>query len=167
MRHQGTENRQWLQTHRKLHGHWVWQSSYLIMGYLHKHPLESGQRIMDIGCGWGLLDLLCQVFCRPGVAGGCGQLYILHGAGFQMVNSKSFKNPMYLRTQCNCLFVDLLEHNDFACPYRGGGLPSRFHNIYFPLIIHGNIAGVVHIFCKLGDKITRFIKNLHTHIKVC
>ncbi|WP_179957652.1 class I SAM-dependent methyltransferase [Exilibacterium tricleocarpae] len=42
-----------------LHGHQVWQSSYMIMDYLQEHPLPPGQRIMDIGCGWGLIGIYC------------------------------------------------------------------------------------------------------------
>ncbi len=42
-----------------LHGHQVWQSSYMILDYLNEQPLESKQRIMDIGCGWGLLGIYC------------------------------------------------------------------------------------------------------------
>ncbi len=45
-----------------LHGHQVWQSSYLVMDYLHQRPLAIGQRIMDIGCGWGLLGIYCAKY---------------------------------------------------------------------------------------------------------
>jgi Predicted methyltransferase len=43
----------------KLYGDQVWHSSFLIMEYLAQHPLPLRQRIMDIGCGWGLLGIYC------------------------------------------------------------------------------------------------------------
>lgn len=42
-----------------MYGDQVWHSSFLIMEYLKQNPLPSGQRIMDIGCGWGLLGIYC------------------------------------------------------------------------------------------------------------
>ena len=29
------------------------------MEYLAGHPLEQDQRLMEIGCGWGLLGIFC------------------------------------------------------------------------------------------------------------
>lgn len=43
----------------ELHGHQVWQSSYLIMDYLAQNPLPPNQTVMDAGCGWGLLGIHC------------------------------------------------------------------------------------------------------------
>ena len=43
----------------EIHGHRVWDSSYLIMDYLKKHPLPRRTRILEIGCGWGLLGQYC------------------------------------------------------------------------------------------------------------
>lgn len=42
-----------------LYGHQVWQSSFLLMEYLQQNPLQAQQRVMDIGCGWGLLGIFC------------------------------------------------------------------------------------------------------------
>lgn len=42
-----------------LHGHQIWQSSFMIMEYLLKNPLVANQRILDLGCGWGLLSIFC------------------------------------------------------------------------------------------------------------
>jgi predicted nicotinamide N-methyase len=43
----------------EIHGDKIWSSSYLIMNYLNKHPLEDGARVMEVGCGWGLLSIYC------------------------------------------------------------------------------------------------------------
>lgn len=42
-----------------LHGHQIWQSSFMIMEYLLQHPLAERQKILDLGCGWGLLSIFC------------------------------------------------------------------------------------------------------------
>lgn len=42
-----------------LYGDQVWHSSFLIMEYLKHHPLPNRHRVMDIGCGWGLLGIYC------------------------------------------------------------------------------------------------------------
>jgi len=42
-----------------LHGTQIWRSSFLLMEYLATHPLSAGQRVMEIGCGWGLLGIYC------------------------------------------------------------------------------------------------------------
>ena len=43
----------------ELHGNKVWNSSFLIMHYLKANPLKKTQRVLEIGCGWGLLGLYC------------------------------------------------------------------------------------------------------------
>ena len=43
----------------EIHGNKFWNSSYLIMDYLKKNPLPAKLRILEIGCGWGLLGLYC------------------------------------------------------------------------------------------------------------
>ncbi|MFT5793211.1 MAG: 2-polyprenyl-3-methyl-5-hydroxy-6-metoxy-1,4-benzoquinol methylase, partial [Saprospiraceae bacterium] len=43
----------------ELHGNKFWNSSFLIMDYLKKHPLKKGVRVLEIGCGWGLLGIFC------------------------------------------------------------------------------------------------------------
>lgn len=42
-----------------LHGSQIWRSSFLLMDYLATHRLVAGQRVMEIGCGWGLLGIYC------------------------------------------------------------------------------------------------------------
>ena len=43
----------------EIHGNKLWNSSFLIMDHLRKHPLPEGSRVLEIGCGWGLLGLFC------------------------------------------------------------------------------------------------------------
>lgn len=43
----------------ELHGNKFWNSSFLIMDYLKKNPLKENSRVLEIGCGWGLLGIFC------------------------------------------------------------------------------------------------------------
>ena len=43
----------------ELHGTRVWQSTFMLMEHLEKYPLDRNRRIMEIGCGWGLLGIFC------------------------------------------------------------------------------------------------------------
>lgn len=45
----------------EIHGDKVWFSSYFIMDYLDNKPPAKGSRVMEIGCGWGLLGIYCAV----------------------------------------------------------------------------------------------------------
>ncbi|MEE2658656.1 MAG: methyltransferase domain-containing protein [Candidatus Latescibacterota bacterium] len=42
-----------------IHGNKLWNSSYLIMDYLKHQGLPVGSRVMEVGCGWGLLGIYC------------------------------------------------------------------------------------------------------------
>lgn len=41
------------------HGYKVWPSTWLLIDYLARANLTNGQRILDIGCGWGLAGIFC------------------------------------------------------------------------------------------------------------
>jgi predicted nicotinamide N-methyase len=43
----------------KLYGARVWQSTFMLIDYLSEHPLGRDLRVMEIGCGWGLLGIFC------------------------------------------------------------------------------------------------------------
>ncbi len=43
----------------EIHGHKFWNSSFLIMNHLKRNPLPRRSRVMEIGCGWGLLGIYC------------------------------------------------------------------------------------------------------------
>ena len=42
-----------------IHGDKVWNSSFLIMDYLDLQGLKKGSKVMEVGCGWGLLGIYC------------------------------------------------------------------------------------------------------------
>jgi len=43
----------------EIHGNKFWNSSFLVMDYLKRNPLPQGTRVLEVGCGWGLLGLYC------------------------------------------------------------------------------------------------------------
>lgn len=43
----------------RIYGDQVWQSSYVAMDYLSQFPLAPESRVVDVGCGWGLLGIFC------------------------------------------------------------------------------------------------------------
>lgn len=43
----------------EIHGDKVWFSSYFIMDYLLENPPLKKSKMMEIGCGWGLLSIFC------------------------------------------------------------------------------------------------------------
>jgi len=53
----------------EIHGNKFWNSSFLIMDYLKKHPLKNNKRVLEIGCGWGLLGMFCAKEFKSKVTG--------------------------------------------------------------------------------------------------
>lgn len=41
------------------HGNRFWWSSWLLMDYFKHNGLPEGSRILEVGCGWGLLSIYC------------------------------------------------------------------------------------------------------------
>ena len=44
-------------TNHAAHGNKNWRSSFVLMDYLTNDPPKSGEKILDIGCGWGLVSI--------------------------------------------------------------------------------------------------------------
>lgn len=40
-----------------IHGNKFWGSSYLLMDYFKNNPLSSQDRVLELGCGWGLASI--------------------------------------------------------------------------------------------------------------
>ena len=41
------------------HGHRVWPMSWLLIDYLEKTQWVANKRVLDVGCGWGLMGIYC------------------------------------------------------------------------------------------------------------
>jgi predicted nicotinamide N-methyase len=53
----------------EIHGDKVWFSSYFIMDWLDANPPAPRSRILEIGCGWGLLGMYCAKTFKAKVTG--------------------------------------------------------------------------------------------------
>ena len=42
-----------------IHGHRTWQTSFVLMDYLEHNPLDRGENVIDIGCGWAPVGVYC------------------------------------------------------------------------------------------------------------
>lgn len=40
-------------------GHKAWNSTYLLLDFLQDQQLPKGPRVLEVGCGWGLLSIFC------------------------------------------------------------------------------------------------------------
>ncbi len=40
-------------------GHKVWPTAWLLIDYLKSLNIDSGKKIMDVGCGWGVTGIYC------------------------------------------------------------------------------------------------------------
>lgn len=42
-----------------IHGDKLWKSSFLLIDYLNKHPPAHANKVLDVGCGWGISGIWC------------------------------------------------------------------------------------------------------------
>jgi predicted nicotinamide N-methyase len=52
-----------------LHGQKVWHASFLLMDYLRQRRLHMGARVLEVGCGWGLVGIYCAKTFHAQVTG--------------------------------------------------------------------------------------------------
>ena len=52
-----------------LHGHKVWPTSFVLMDYLHQRGVPSQARVLELGCGWGLVGISCAKTFQAQVTG--------------------------------------------------------------------------------------------------
>jgi predicted nicotinamide N-methyase len=43
----------------EIHGDKIWYYSYFIMDHLLKNPITQKSKVIEIGCGWGMLSIFC------------------------------------------------------------------------------------------------------------
>ena len=52
-----------------LHGHKVWPSSWVLMDYLQQRGVPPRTRVLELGCGWGLVGIACAKLFQAQVTG--------------------------------------------------------------------------------------------------
>ena len=52
-----------------LHGHKVWPTSFILLDYLHQRGVAPQARMLELGCGWGLVGIACAKTFQAQVTG--------------------------------------------------------------------------------------------------
>src|SRR5215467_3688787 len=52
-----------------LHGHKVWPTSFVLLDYLYQRGVAPQARVLDLGCGWGLVGIACAKTFQAQVTG--------------------------------------------------------------------------------------------------
>jgi predicted nicotinamide N-methyase len=52
-----------------LHGHKVWPTSLVLIDYLHQRGVPACARVLELGCGWGLVGIYCAKTFQAQVMG--------------------------------------------------------------------------------------------------
>jgi predicted nicotinamide N-methyase len=52
-----------------LHGHKVWPSSFVLLDYLYQRGVTPQARVLELGCGWGLVSIFCAKTFQAQVTG--------------------------------------------------------------------------------------------------
>lgn len=93
-----------------LHGNKIWSSSYVLMDFLRREPLAPDTKVLDLGCGWGVVScFLARVFAAhvTGVDADAGlQAY------FELHARHNAVNPAFLCRRFEQLDSELLARFD-------------------------------------------------------
>ena len=52
-----------------VHGHKTWNASFLLIDYLDHKPIAKGNKVLEIGCGWGPASVYCASRFKAKVTG--------------------------------------------------------------------------------------------------
>jgi len=93
-----------------LHGNKVWGASYVLMDFLRRNPLPAGTRVLDLGCGWGVVSCFIARAFGANVTG----VDVDEGvqAFFELHAHHNAVSPTFLCRRFEQLDVDLLAQFD-------------------------------------------------------
>ena len=84
-----------------LHGHKVWPSSWVLLDYLHQRGVLPRARVLELGCGWGLVGIGCAKTFQAQVTG-----LDADAAVFPYLQLHAQRNGVHITTRQGT-FVDL------------------------------------------------------------
>ena len=132
-----------------LHGHKVWRSSFLLMDYLEQHGLTMQARVLELGCGWGLVGIYCAKTFHAHVTA-----LDADAAVFPYLHLHAQRNGVHIQTRQRS-FEDILpqELNAFDCIV-GADICfwDELVDPLFHLVRHGIKAGVGEILVADPDR---------------
>jgi predicted nicotinamide N-methyase len=132
-----------------LHGQRVWRASFLLMDYLHRRGLHTGARVLEIGCGWGLVGIYCAKTFQAQVTG-----LDADAAVFPYLQLHAQCNGVHLATR-QCTFAELSAQDLAAFDLVVGADICFWDELVAPLyhlVQHGVKAGVAEILVADPDR---------------
>jgi predicted nicotinamide N-methyase len=125
-----------------LHGHKVWPISWVLIDYLHQRGVPSRARVLELGCGWGLVGIYCAKTFHAQVTG-----LDADAAVFPYLQLHAQRNGVHLATR-HGTFADLTPHELAAFDLIVGADICFWEELVDPLyqlVRHGVTVGVAEI----------------------
>lgn len=125
-----------------LHGQKMWSTSFLLMHYLRERGLAPGTRVLELGCGWGLVGIYCAKEFQAQVTG-----LDADAAVFPYLQLHAHHNGVEIATR-HCTFAELPAAELAAFDLIVGVDICFWDELVDPLyqiVRHGMAAGVTEI----------------------
>src|SRR5215831_17534770 len=125
-----------------LHGHKLWPTSLVLLDYLRQRGLPPQTRVLELGCGWGLVGIACAKTFQAQVTG-----LDADEAVFPYLQLHAARNGVHLATH-HGTFADLTLHELAAFELMVGADICFWEELVDPLyqlVCHGVAAGVAEI----------------------
>jgi predicted nicotinamide N-methyase len=125
-----------------LHGHKVWPTSLVLLDYLHQRGLPPQTRVLELGCGWGLVGIACAKTFQAQVTG-----LDADAAVFPYLQLHAARNGVHLATRQGT-FAALTPQDLAAFDLIVGADICFWEELVDPLyqlVWHGVAAGVAEI----------------------
>jgi predicted nicotinamide N-methyase len=125
-----------------LHGHKVWPTSLVLIDYLHQRGVPARARVLELGCGWGLVGTYCAKTFQAQVTG-----LDADAAVFPYLQLHAQRNGVHLATR-HGTFADLTPQELAAFDLIVGADICFWEELVDPLyqlVRHGVAAGVAEI----------------------
>jgi predicted nicotinamide N-methyase len=125
-----------------LHGHKVWPTSFVLLDYLHQRGVAPQTRVLELGCGWGLVGIACAKTFQAQVTG-----LDADAAVFPYLQLHAQRNGVHLATR-HGTFADFTPHELAAFELIVGADICFWEELVDPLyqlVRQGVAAGVADI----------------------
>jgi predicted nicotinamide N-methyase len=132
-----------------LHGQKVWRASFLLMDYLQQRGLHTGSRVLELGCGWGLVGIYCAKTFNAHVTG-----LDADAAVFPYLQLHAQRNGVHIETR-QCTFAHLPSQDLAAFDLIVGADICFWDELVDPIyqiVQHGVKAGVAEILVADPDR---------------
>jgi len=125
-----------------LHGHKVWPTSFVLLDYLHQRGVSPRARVLELGCGWGLVGIACAKRFQAQVTG-----LDADAAVFPYLQLHAQRNGVHITTR-HGTFADLTPQELAAFDLIVGADICFWEELVDPLyqlVRHGIAVGVAEI----------------------